>query len=531
MNAILIKKYYLIFIIFIFLFTGEITNAQSKYWVFLADKQASEFNPYLYFDSKAIERRNSAGISLFDITDFPLCEKYVDLISKNVDSIAGESRWFNALAVYANEVQLNTLQNYDFIKSIEPILSYPIPASISALTAPDSSKIKLLVKQINRMGGKSFSDKGIDGKGLRIAIFDGGFPSVDKSPAFGHIRKEGRIIKTWNFPGKKEFVYDYNNHGTMVLSCIAGITDGLNIGLATGAEFLLARTELNTEYFAEEENWLAALEWADKNGADIINSSLGYTYQRYFPEQMNGKSTLVSRAAALAAKKGILVVNAAGNDGMNSWKKIGAPADADSILTVGGIDPIMDYHISFSSFGPTADKRMKPNVCAFGHVVAAGKSGLKVVDGTSFASPLVAGFAACAWQTNRNLTNMQLLDEIQKSADLYPYFDYAHGFGVPRAEYFTDNEKYITQLPPSFDFVTTDDSIKVVIINSNKITDFRQRNLLLFYNIQDSDGMLDKYFVIYVLTNNPLSFNKNMFRKGQKLNVNFKGYTKSFICN
>jgi hypothetical protein len=302
----------------------------------------------------------------------------------------------------------------------------------------------------------------------------------------------------------------------------------VKIGLATGAEFLLARTELSTEYFAEEENWLAALEWADKNGADIINSSLGYTNQRYFPEQMDGKTTLVSRAAAMAAKKGILVVNAAGNDGMNSWKKVGAPADADSILTVGGIAPDLDYHISFSSYGPTADRRMKPNVCAYGHVVAAGKSGLKVVDGTSFASPLVAGFAACAWQTNRNLTNMQLLTEIQKSADLYPYFDYAHGFGVPQSEYFTDNEKYIAELPPSFDFVTTEDSIKVVI-NSNKITDFKQRNLLLYYNIQDSDGVLEKYFVIYVLKNNPLSFNKKIFRKGQKLNVNFKGYTKTFV--
>ncbi len=165
---------------------------------------------------------------------------------------------------------------------------------------------------------------------------------------------------------------------------------------------------------------------------------------------MNGKKSLVARAANMAASKGMLVVNAAGNDGETKWKHLGTPADADSVLSVGGISPESDYHFSFSSYGPTADKRLKPNVCAYGAVMESGKKGLTTTYGTSFASPLVAGFAACAWQTNRRLNNMELFKEIEKSADLYPYFDYAHGYGVPQAGYFINRQKYneeITTLP------------------------------------------------------------------------------------
>jgi len=193
---------------------------------------------------------------------------------------------------------------------------------------------------------------------------------------------------------------------------------------------------------------------------------LGYTNRRYFPEQMNGRTSLVARAAELAARKGILVVNAAGNDGDDDeWHTVGTPADGDSVLAVGGIDPDTYLHIDFSSYGP-AGQRLKPNVAAFGTVLAASPGGGYVrTQGTSFASPLVAGFAACAWQQNRTLSVMELFAKMQASANLYPYYDYAHGYGMPQATFFVAKAGKAAPKPeePSFDFVRQDSMLAVII--------------------------------------------------------------------
>jgi len=337
------RKLFLILLLF-FIGTIFVSAQNNKYWVFLRDKKNTTFDPYKYFDKKTIERRLQYGIPLADSTDFPLNDDYVKAISTLVDSVSHSSRWFNAMSVYASASEIEEVKKLPEVKSVEQMQAIAIPAEYdnSNYNSGDSSLLIPLPKQTARMGGELFREKNIDGKGIRIAIFDGGFPTVDTNPAFEQVRKDGRIIKTWDFVKNKDYVYSWMSHGTMVMSCICGIVNGHQIGLATGAEFLLARTEVKREPFFEEENWLAAVEWADKNGADIISSSLGYTYQRYFPSQMDGKTTLVTRAANLAAKKGMLVINAVGNDGDNKWKIIAAPADADSALSVGGIDPLTD---------------------------------------------------------------------------------------------------------------------------------------------------------------------------------------------
>jgi hypothetical protein len=378
---------------------------------------------------------------------------------------------------------------------------------------------------------------GIDGKGLRIAILDVGFDQADKVPAFDHIRNENRLIATRDFTSRKneENVFYGNGHGTQVWSCIAGKIGDIQIGLATGAEFLLAKTEKNSEKYSEELYWLAAAEWADKNGADIINSSLGYTGKRYFNWQMDGKTTFATRAANLAARKGILVVNAAGNEGSDTWHYVGAPADADSVLSIGGINPETGFHTSFSSYGPTSDKRMKPNVSAYGHVVAAAPGRLTSTQGTSFASPLVAGFAACAWQTNRSLTNMQLFKEIEKSGSLYPYFDYAHGFGIPQAGYFIKADQAPTI--PTFRVVENGDSLTIVI-NKYLSAQNPELNFLrgidlessgyqeyLYYNIMNKSGVLDTYYVLDVTKPEVLTILKSDFQHGETLNVHYSGYS------
>ncbi len=409
---------------------------QQKYWVSFKDKPGVAFNPYHYFDARTIEKRIRLGIPLVMETDLPLNADYLGQVNK-IASVSSESRWLNAVAVGLSDSQLRAVKELPCVIDVTPVETFPVRAGSKNVMKRTDYDVATIRKQTDVMGGELFSAGGIDGAGVRIAVLDAGFPGVDTLPEFRHLRNEGRIIDTWDFVKNRRNVFAYNSHGTGVLCCIAGDLDSLKTGLGTGAEFLLARTEVEAEIFSEEENWFAAIEWADKNGADIINSSLGYTFNRYFPQQMDGKSTYVSRMANVAAGKGLLVINAAGNDGDNDWEVIGAPADADSVLTVGGIDSETGIHIGFSSYGPTYDGRLKPNVSAFGDVYTAGKHGeLKYEYGTSFAAPLVTGFAACVMQMHPDWDNMKVFSEIEKSGHLFPYYDYAHGYGIPQASYF-----------------------------------------------------------------------------------------------
>ena len=436
----IVQKMKYSFITFLFLaqllFTIAELNAQKRYWVFLADKSGVEFDPYLYFDAATIQNRKVKHIPLVQFSDLPLRDDYLDEIKQITGNLGTASRWINAVAVKADNKTLQKISKLPFVIDIQEI------KLVSAETEEDFEieisfeNDQLRESQIGEFGAKYFENIGIDGSGVRIAVFDGGFPGVDTSSMFKHLRESGRIIATWDFVKSREFVYDYSSHGTSVLACIAGILGDKKFGLAPGAEFLLARTEITREVYSEEENWLAAVEWADKNGADIISSSLGYTYKRYFPNEMDGKSTLVTRSANMAASKGILVVNAAGNDGDKKWEVIGAPADADSVLSIGGVSPDNGYHIDFSSYGPTFDGRMKPNLVAFGKVSSTNRKKIKQFYGTSFATPLVTGFAACVMQIHPEWNNMETFRELEKSGHLFPYFDYAHGFGVPQASYF-----------------------------------------------------------------------------------------------
>ena len=298
---------------------------------------------------------------------------------------------------------------------------------------------------------------------------------------------------TYDFAKKKEFVFKFNHHGTMVLSCIAGIMDTTNIGLATGAEFLLARTEVNSEPFSEEENWLAAAEWADKNGADIISSSLGYTIPRYFQYQMDGVTTFVAKAAKMASDKGILVVNAMGNDGDGRWKVVGTPADVPEVLSVGGVDPATRYHINFSSFGPTASGVLKPEVCAAGFAAVASPKGITTAYGTSFSTPLTTGFAACVLQTDTTLTGQQLKQKIIKSCTLYPYADYAHGYGIPQAGRILDS---IPKVEKTFDVEITKnpESINIKFKFLTKLIDYQY----LYFELLDADKKIIYYQTVKI---------------------------------
>jgi subtilisin family serine protease len=508
-------------------------RAQDAYWVFLKDKNGVSFNPYEYFDAKAIERRIKNGIPLSDSTDWPLNEQYIARIAAIADSISGQTRWFNALAIRATDEQIRKIQALSCVRGIRAMSYYAVPAGMRETTGTAYTN-SLRKNQVEIMGAKSFREKGIDGKGVRIAIFDGGFPAVNNNPALSHIIESQRLIDTWDFTKNKAFVFYSITHGTMVMTNIGGMqildNDTLRYGLATGAEFLLAKTEIRREPLSEEKNWLMAVEWADKKGADIINSSLGYTYQRYFPSDMDGKTSLVTRAANMAASKGILVVNAAGNDGDGKWHTLGAPADADSVLTVGGVSPDELYHISFSSYGPTADGRMKPNVCAFGTTFAIGKNYTEEkVSGTSFASPLVAGFAACALQANPEMKNMELFRLIEKSGHLYPYFDYAHGYGIPQAEFVLKHQK--NETAPTFELDIQQNVLHIKI--SDAIALPIGSSYLMYINFADKDGKLLHYIVVKIKQRDfTLNFEDDLYFYAKddlsRINVYFNAYYRSF---
>ncbi|WP_303311406.1 S8 family serine peptidase [Hymenobacter sp. BT730] len=431
-------------------------------------------NPTQYFSKPAQLRRQRQHLPAADSTDFPVRTDYLQALRHTVDSVTSVSRWFNAAACWATPAQIEQIRHLAGVRVVvaratkTPDL-LPAARKGSGTAEPLTTEdLQLASRQTSALGGPALRKARLTGHGLRIAIFDVGFQGVDGHPAFQKLLASHQITDTWDFIRQKPQVFGYGNHGTEVLSCLAGqLNDSTCLGLAPEAEYLLARTEReHSERFSEEEAWLAAAEWADKRGADIINSSLGYTERRYFREQMDGRTSLVARAAAMAVRKGMLVVCSAGNDGDNqSWGIIGTPADNDSVLAVGGLDPATWLPVDFTSRGPTAKRRIKPNVAAFGVAITARPAGgFERNEGTSFASPMVAGFAACIWQQQRQLTAMELFQQMQQSANLYPYYDYAQGYGCPQASFFLRPHRESGPSRPTFDFVRQENGLLQLVI-------------------------------------------------------------------
>jgi len=486
----------------------EQISDSKPYWIFFRDKDTSSFNPYDFFDQKAIQRRIKNHIPIKSYDDIPVKTSYIEEISTLCDSVIYPSRWFNAIYVYAKSSQIEQIKQLPFVKNVQEAYVIQDNPLCEASTKEASWDSSLFTDAIKIMDGEIFHERGFRGQGVRIAVFDAGFPGVDTLSVFEHLRKNHRIVATYDFRKKREHVFSYNQHGTMVLQCIAGVGKEFTLyGLATDAEFLLARTEITPEVKAEEIYWIAALEWADQHGADIVNSSLGYTYHRYFPSQMDGKTTLISKAARKAMSKGILIINAAGNDGDNDWFIVGAPADADSIISVGGVDPSTLLPTDFSSRGPTADGRLKPDVCGSGWVSVYNKHGrLTTVAGTSFATPLVTGFAACLLSSDTAMTTLELYNRIRESGHLYPYFDYANGYGIV-------NARKALNLPQKFE-----PFYSVLITKENILIQFREDTLsnpsYFYAHLEDKNGILRWYEIKKVDAGTSLSYPMDQCKLG-----------------
>lgn len=283
--------------------------------------------------------------------------------------------------------------------------------------------------------------RGYTGRGVRIAVFDSGFLGVNASPAFDRLRSEGRLVATYDVFGNEPDVFADDVHGAYVLGQLASWLPGSYIGGAPDATYLLYRTEnVGSETRAEETAWGRALDSAIARGAHVVVSALTYTtfdpgQGDYTPAQMDGQTALVTQAARRAAPAGIVVVNSAGNEGLTAWRSIGAPCDAPDLLCVGAVDAF-GAAPGFSSYGPSADGRVKPDVAARGVAVplVAPGGGILASNGTSYAAPLVAALVACLRQAHPWATAEQVIAAVRASASTFPSADAQRGYGLPSAQ-------------------------------------------------------------------------------------------------
>ncbi|UCE67135.1 MAG: S8 family serine peptidase [Candidatus Zixiibacteriota bacterium] len=367
--------------------------------------------------------------------DYPVNRDYVRALRQKGARIRHVSRWLNAVSVSASPGVLDEIAGLSFVREIRRVSSYSrlreieIPAAhIPAATTvfdygPSYNQIAMLAVD-------SLHDQGYSGSGILIGIIDSGFDYSHIS--FSDIVSENRIVATYDFINGDTNVTDepdeQRDHGTQVFSVLAGFDEGFLIGPAYGADFVLAKTEIELqEIQAEEDNWVAAAEWMDSIGVDIISSSVGYI-DWYDTTQLDGQTALCTQAANVAVSLGIVVVNAAGNEGNTSWRKVIPPADGDSVIAVGGVGP-GGIILNLSSRGPTADGRIKPDFCAQGSAVYAAnwrRDNYLLAGGTSFAAPLVAGAIALIMEAHPEWALADILENM-KSYSLRPPIFYHIG--------------------------------------------------------------------------------------------------------
>lgn len=432
--------------------------AQDRYIVFLKDKANTPYqlsNPSAFLSARAIARRTAMNISI-DSLDIPVNASYVSAIANSGARILNRSRWINSVTVQADTNQIIAVGALPFVHhyvkvfganlhrgATKPKFEEPVFEALSLEKNSSLGSYGGALNQTQMIKADALHAAGFTGKQSVIAVIDAGFTNADIHPAFDSLRIQNRLLGTWDFSTNNSNVYGFSNHGTSVLSCMAALVPDSMIGTAPHAKYYLLRSEEEaTEYVVEEYNWSAAAEFADSVGADVINSSLGYTEfdarsQNHTYADMNGHTTVVSIAAGRASSKGILVVNAAGNSGNDSWFFVGAPADAEEVFSIGALTP-QGSIAGFSSNGPTSDNRIKPDVSAQGapaYLARPSNGSYGTGSGTSFASPIMAGFSACAWELYK--TNHPESRPAEVKAWIKQYSDRAtspnnqYGFGIP----------------------------------------------------------------------------------------------------
>ena len=423
-------------------------TAPDMWWVRFTDKASTPYSvdaPWEFLSPRALHRRAVQGIAVDDL-DLPVDPAYISTILGLGDvQLHNKSKWFNAITVRTSDPGvIESIAALPFVMGLKrvehhwvrevPIKSPVPPSSPMARDADHGGSFA----QIAMLNGHLLHALDARGQGLLIGVLDSGFEGPDHLPAFEALRDRGGIVLVRDLAEPGGNVYEAHWHGRSVLSCMAGIVPGELSGTAPMADFVLLRTEdVGSEYRVEEDNWVSGAELCDSIGVDIINTSLGYTVfqdstQDHVYADMDGATTRISIAAGIASRKGMIPVTSAGNLGNSEWYHISAPADALDILAVGAVDE-EGWHASFSSHGPSADGRVKPDVAAMGQgTIGIGPDGeVSALSGTSFSSPLVAGLAACLWQLHPDRTATEIMDAIRRSSSRYTTPDEQLGHGIP----------------------------------------------------------------------------------------------------
>lgn len=465
-------KFFYTSICLILLWSTNLTAQYTKHIVQLKDKKGSPhtiLNPSTYLSSKAIQRRIRHSIAI-DSTDIPISPAYLDSIRvvPNV-TVLNFSKWLNQVLIQTSDANaLSKINALPFVKTSRPVAAIAKPQDNEIINKrfketttklPDRSLISRAnnqrqvlgnlgntinygnnVKQIHIHEGEYLHNLGFTGKSITMAFLDAGYFGYKTNPAFDSIRLQNRVLGEYDFVKNEQSVNEDHIHGMYCLSTVAANRPGSMVGTAPHATFWLFRTEdAATEYPIEEQHWAVAAEFADSAGADMISSSLGYvdfndpSFNHSY-SQRDGNTTLITIAADLAAKKGMIIMNSAGNSGglNNDFKYVVCPADGDSVVAVGATD-VNGNIAPFSSWGPNGAGKLKPNIVSVGQgTIVSNTAGNAIsANGTSFSNPNVAGLIACLWQAFPKFNNMQIIEEVQKSAHKYNNPDARYGYGIP----------------------------------------------------------------------------------------------------
>jgi hypothetical protein len=446
-------------LLFLFAFISLNASAQSsRYVIKFKDKKGTLFsidNPANFLSQRSIDRRIKQNISL-DQTDLPLSPQYIDSIrlSGNVQ-IINQSKWLNQVCIETNDIEAITkINSFPFVVNMQAVSksSNRQPVSRQKFNL-ENQRINTLqytqgvddalnygnaFGQIHIHEGEFLHNNGFRGEGMLVAVIDAGFYHYKTLPVFDSVNLNNQIIDTYDFVKNKISVNEEHAHGMQCFSVIAANIPGKLVGTSPKANFVLYRSEdAIPESPVEEQYWIVAMERADSIGADIASTSLGYNLFdnpafNYSYANLDGKTTMMAKAATMAARKGMILLASAGNEGAKDWKFITTPADADSILSVGAVDA-SGIPGNFSSYGPTSDGRIAPTVASVGvkTFISNTAGGVITGNGTSFAAPNLAGLVACFWQAFPEFTNMEIIEAIKRSSNHFKNPDNRIGYGIP----------------------------------------------------------------------------------------------------
>ncbi len=435
-----------------------------KFAIHFTDKNNSEFslsNPSGFLSTRSIERREKFNISL-DSTDLPVNDSYIQsVLNTSTDAqFLIEVKWLNAIVIsLTDSSNIEAIAALPHVKNVVKVFRpnpNGVPSKKMDYELSDenfSGEFKLALAydssfygggwvQISQLNGQKLHELGYKGAGIQVAVLDAGFIGVDQRTIFQRLWDNGQILGTANMVTPGLSVFADHSHGTAVLSTMGGYWEGKLVGTAPDADYWLIRTEDGaTEFLIEEYNWVAGAAFADSVGADVLNTSLGYTTfdditMDHTWDDLDGHSTIITQGANLAYAKGMIAVNSAGNSGTSSWRYVGAPADGVNVFSIGAID---DEGIiaPFSSHGFPWSDIVKPNVVARGasaYVASSTVDAVSQSSGTSFSSPILAGITAALWSADPTQSPKMIKQAIQYSSDKFIQPDTLYGYGLPDFE-------------------------------------------------------------------------------------------------